>query len=91
MNFLVSTTNYINASEIILKRIKYQLGMKGYSDISQAPTSMVTAIDTYGMGHKRPLSQFIEMTGINFATEKVASSGYQWCIEGKPPLYKVGK
>jgi hypothetical protein len=74
---------------LILKRIKYQLGMKGYTDVTKAPASLTTAIGRYGLGSKRPLAHFIEMTGIDFEAEKVDRHAARWCIDGTPPAYKV--
>ena len=72
-------------TELILQRIKYIVGFKGYTDVSKASKSIVARLDKYGLGKKRPLKQFLEISGIDFEKKRVNRP--HWCPAGETPKY----
>jgi hypothetical protein len=74
----------------ILKRIKYQLGFKGFTDKASAPATLLTRLSKYGLNEKRSLAKFLEITGIDFANGLVhenGPNGWGWCKQGNTPRY----
>jgi hypothetical protein len=66
-----------------LDRIKYQLGYPESARDMMRVRSVTTAVEQYGMGTVRPLSQYLTMVGLNMTTKQTTYTG--WCEEGYPP------
>lgn len=68
--------------EIILDRIKYQLG---YPEAARdmLPKSVLTAVHLYSMGKTRSLKTYMGMIGMNVTTKEATEM--EWCTEGQPP------
>ena len=47
--------------------------------------SIVARLDKYGLGKKRPLKNFLEISGIDFENKRVNRP--QWCPAGETPKY----
>lgn len=68
---------------MVLDRIKYQLGYpEAAKDMLQAK-SILTAVEQYSMGSERPLSEYMDIVGLNMTTKEVTIT--HWCEEGKVP------
>mmetsp|Transcript_6802 Transcript_6802/g.7719 ORF Transcript_6802/g.7719 Transcript_6802/m.7719 type:complete len:553 (+) Transcript_6802:105-1763(+) len=69
--------------EMVLSRIKYQLGYPESAKDMLKPKSLLTAVEQYSMGTERSLETYLELVGLNVTTKEVTYTG--WCEEGRPP------
>jgi hypothetical protein len=65
-----------------LERIKYQLGFPEAAR-DMLPKSILTAVDQYSMGRRRPLESYMKMIGMNATTKEATEM--KWCMDGQPP------
>jgi hypothetical protein len=68
---------------MVLDRVKYQLGYPEAAKDMLQHKSLLTAVEQYSMGTERPLSQYMEMVGMNMTTKEITLT--HWCEEGKVP------
>jgi hypothetical protein len=68
---------------MVLDRIKYQLGYPEAAKDMLQTKSVLTAVEQYSMGTERPLSQYLELVGLNMTTKEVTYT--RWCEEGTVP------
>lgn len=68
---------------MILDRLKYQLGYPEAANDMIASKSLLTAVEQYTIGSERPLSQYLDMVGLNMATKELTL--IPWCKNGVPP------
>lgn len=73
----------IFSQAMVLDRIKYQLGYPEAAKDMLPSKSLLTAVEQYSMGTERPLSQYLEIVGLNMTTKEVTMT--HWCEEGKVP------
>ena len=65
---------------MVLDRVKYQLGYPEAAKDMIASKNLLTAVEQYSMGTERPLSQYLEMAGLDMDTKEIISN--QWCQDG---------
>jgi hypothetical protein len=67
--------------------IQYTLKWKGKKSISDLaiPSFMGHGLAKYGMGDKRSLEQFYEISGLDMERQKVTRPN--WCVHGKNPKH----
>jgi len=68
---------------LVLDRIKYQLGYPEASRDMVVPKSVLTAVEQYSMGNKRPLEEYLRIVGLNMTTKEVTYTA--WCEDGQVP------
>jgi len=68
---------------MILDRLKYQLGYPEAAKDMISSKSLLTAVEQYSMGSERPLSDYLEIVGLNMMTKEVTLT--HWCQAGSPP------
>lgn len=68
---------------MVLDRVKYQLGYPEAAKDMLQSKSLLTAVEQYSMGTERPLSQYLELVGLNMTTKEVTIT--HWCEEGTVP------
>mmetsp|Transcript_35981 Transcript_35981/g.36419 ORF Transcript_35981/g.36419 Transcript_35981/m.36419 type:complete len:150 (+) Transcript_35981:46-495(+) len=68
---------------MVLDRVKYQLGYPEAAKDMLSSKSLLTAVEQYSMGTERPLSQYLELVGLNMTTKEVTMT--HWCETGMPP------
>lgn len=68
---------------LVLKRIKHQLGYPEAATDMLETKSLLTAVEHYSMGTERPLSEYLDIVGLNMTTKEVTMT--HWCEEGKVP------
>ena len=74
-------------TDLILQRIKYQLKFRdSLSPDKIKPQSLLQRLDTYGLGKKRPLEEFLRISEIHMDTQRVGPAN--WCRQGSPPPTK---
>jgi Glycosyltransferase (GlcNAc) len=69
---------------MVLDRIKHQLGYPEAAKDMLESKSLLTAVEQYSMGKERPLSQYLELVGLNMTTKEVTIT--HWCEEGTVSL-----
>ena len=70
---------------LVLGRVKHIVGYPenaGPSDTQ--PTSLLTDVEHYNVGTIRPLSEYLQMAGVSYATRSF-TAGPQWCRTGGVP------
>ena len=65
---------------MVLERVKYQLGYPEAAKDMISSKSLLTAVEQYSMGTERPLSQYLEIVGLNMTTKEITMT--HWCEEG---------
>lgn len=65
---------------MVIDRVKYQLGYPESAKDMIAAKSLLTAVEQYSMGTERPLSQYMEMVGLNMNLKEITVT--KWCTEG---------
>lgn len=68
---------------MVLDRIKYQLGYPEAAKDMLKHKSILTAVEQYSMGTARPLSEYLNIVGLNMTTKLVTNT--HWCEGGFPP------
>lgn len=68
---------------MVIDRVKYQLGYPESAKDMISAKSLLTAVEQYSMGTARPLSQYMEMVGLNMNLKEITYT--KWCTEGQPP------
>ena len=69
-------------TDLILDRIKYTMRWPGKKEVSQLQLpSMADGLDKYGLGKKRPLKNFFELSGIDMERQRTVTQ--PWCVQGK--------
>ena len=68
---------------MVLDRVKYQLGYPEAAKDMLKSKSLLTAVEQYSMGKERPLSQYLELVGLNMTSKEVVMT--HWCENGTPP------
>ena len=66
---------------MILDRVKYQLGYPEAAKDMLSTKSLLTAVEQYSMGTERPLSQYLELVGLDMTTKEVTMT--HWCETGQ--------
>jgi hypothetical protein len=74
-------------THIILDRIKFMMGFAGKEAENIDDKSLLGHADKYGLGDVRPLSEFLEISGIDVKTKDVAQGSSNWCRQGKQHAY----
>jgi len=78
-----SPTVHTPLQMMVLDRIKYQLGYPEAAKDMIASKRLLTAVEQYSMGTERPLSQYLEIVGLDMNTKEIIPN--QWCEDGMPP------
>ncbi len=65
---------------MVIDRVKYQLGYPEAAKDMIAAKSLLTAVEQYSMGNERPLSEYLDMVGLNMSTKEITLT--KWCTEG---------
>ena len=65
---------------MVIDRIKYQLGYPESAKDMIAAKSLLTAVEQYSMGTERPLSEYMDIVGLNMMTKEITLT--KWCREG---------
>lgn len=68
---------------MVLDRVKYQLGYPEAAKDMLMSKSLLTAIEQYSMGTERPLSQYLDIVGLDMTTKEIRITN--WCESGHPP------
>jgi len=68
---------------MVLDRIKYQLGYPEAAKDMLMTKSLLTAVEQYSMGKERPLSQYLEIVGLDVTSKEITLTN--WCEHGDPP------
>lgn len=68
---------------MVLERVKYQLGYPEAAKDMITSKNLLTAVEQYSMGTERPLSQYLELVGLDMTQKEITSM--DWCEEGMPP------
>ena len=68
---------------LVLRRVKHTMGYPEDTADLLKPNSLLAHIDEYGMGHARPLREYLEMVGLDMVSKTVTKQ--DWCYTGKPP------
>ncbi|MGK3746426.1 MAG: hypothetical protein ACI8RD_010332 [Bacillariaceae sp.] len=66
---------------MVLDRVKYQLGYPEAAKDMLSSKSLLTAVEQYSMGTERPLSQYLDLVGLDMTTKEVTMT--QWCETGQ--------
>jgi hypothetical protein len=66
---------------MVLDRVKYQLGYPEAAKDMLSSKSLLTAVEQYSMGTERPLSQYLELVGLDMTTKEVTMT--HWCETGQ--------
>jgi hypothetical protein len=70
---------------VIIQRLKHTLGYPEAAADLIKPATLLTSIDRYTMGTERPLSQYMDMVGIDVVNKQILPMERDWCTRGKPP------
>jgi len=68
---------------LIIQRIKHSMGYPEAAADMISPSSLLTAMDEYGLGEKRTLKDYMAMVGLDTQRKKVVLP--EWCHKGQPP------
>jgi len=70
--------------ELVLERVKYQLGYPESDADFISPQTVLAHIEEYGMGKVRSLEDFLYIGGLNMKEKRIDKS-MRWCETGVPP------
>ena len=70
---------------MVLDRVKYLLGYPESAKDMLSSKSLLTAVEQYSMGTRRPLSRYLEIVGLNMTTKEVTKT--HWCEDGMVSPY----
>jgi hypothetical protein len=73
----------LSLQEMVLDRIKYQLGYPESAKDMLQHKNLLTAVEQYSMGTERPLEQYLKMVGLDMTAKEVTIT--HWCETGKVP------
>jgi hypothetical protein len=66
---------------MVLDRIKYQLGYPEAAKDMLTSKTLLTAVEQYSMGKERPLTQYLQLVGLDMTTKEVTIT--HWCENGQ--------
>jgi hypothetical protein len=69
--------------EMVLHRVKFQLGYPESAPDLVAPPTVFTALDNYTMGRQRSVKDYMDMVGLDPVRKEIVDT--KWCKKGVPP------
>ena len=71
-------------TDLIVQRVQYLVKFPEADSPSKiSPKSLLTRMDRFGLGNKRPIEQFLKISGMDLEAKKQRTP--DWCMKGEEP------